>query len=65
MAPCVRPMRAIAFIYPNGNSGKPLCQYAASIDEVEQRTGLDFLNLLPQEEQHRLESTVNLDAWLN
>ena len=65
MAPCVRPMRAIAFIYPNGNSGKPLRQYAASVDEVEQRTGLDFLNLLPQEEQHRLESTVNLDAWLN
>ena len=65
MAPCVRPKRAIAFIYPNGNSGKPLRQYAVSVDEVEQRTGLNFFYLLPQEEQHRLESTVNLDAWLN
>ena len=28
MAPCVRPMRAIAFIYPNGYSGGRLRQYA-------------------------------------
>lgn len=65
MAPCVRPMRAIAFIYPNGHSGGRLSQYAVSVDEVERKTGLDFLPTLPHEEQERLESTVNLDAWLN
>lgn len=65
MAPCVRPMRAIAFIYPNGHSGGRLRQYAVSIDEVEHRTGLDFFPTLPDDEQGRIESTVNLDAWTN
>ena len=65
MAPCVRPVRVIAFIYPNGHSSGRLQQYAVSIDEVERRTGLDFFPTLPQDEQHRLESAVHLDAWLN
>ena len=65
MAPCVRPMRAIAFIYPNGHSGGRLRQYAVSIDEVERRTGLDFFPTLPQKEQQQLESVVNLDTWTN
>ena len=65
MAPCVRPTRAIAFIYPNGHSGGRLRQYAVSVDEVERRTGLDFFPTLPNGEQDRLESSVNLDAWIN
>ena len=65
MAPCVRPMRAIAFIYPNGHSGGRLQQYAVSVDEVERRTGLDFFPTLPTEEQQRLESSIHLDAWTN
>lgn len=65
MAPCVRPMRAIAFIYPNGHSGGRLQQYAVSIDEVEHRTGLDFFPFLPDRDQQQLESPVNLDAWVN
>ena len=65
MAPCVRPMRAIAFIYPNGHSGGRLRQYAVSVDEVERMTGLDFFPTLPREEQKRLESVVNLEAFTN
>ena len=65
MAPCVRPMRAIAFIYSNGYSGGRLRQYAVSVDEVEQKTGLNFFPYLPNEEQERLECPVNLDAWTN
>lgn len=65
LAPCVRPVRAIAFIYPNGHSGGRLRQYAVSVDEVEFRTGLDFFPTLPADEQRRLESTTNLDAWIN
>lgn len=65
MAPCVRPVRAIAFIYPNGHSGGRLQQYAVSIDEVERHTGLDFFPTLPDEEQQRLESRVNLDTFVN
>ena len=65
MAPCVRPQRVIAFIYPNGYSDGRLREYAVSVDEVEQRTGLDFFPTLPQAEQERLESRVNLEAWTN
>ena len=65
MAPCARPRRAIAFIYPNGPSGGRLRQYAVSVDEVERRTDLDFFPYLPADEQQRLESTVNLNAWTN
>ncbi len=65
MAPCTRPMRVIAFIYPNGYSGGPLSKYAVSVDEVERRTGLDFFPTLTGEEQQWLESTANIDAWLN
>ena len=65
MAPCVRPKRVLAFIYPNGHSGGRLQQYAVSVDEVERKTGLDFFPTLPDEEQQRLESVVNLDAWTN
>ncbi len=65
MAPCARPMRVIAFIYPNGHSGGRLQQYAVSVDEVERRTGLDFFPTLPDDEQQRLESPVNLGAWVN
>jgi len=64
MAPCVRPVRVIAFIYPNGHCGGRLRQYAVSVDEVERRTGLDFFPTLPTSEQQRLEAAVNLEAWL-
>ena len=65
LAPCVRPIRVIAFIYPNGHSGGRLRQYAVSVDEVERRTGLDFFPTLSPEEQQCLESPVNLGAWVN
>lgn len=65
VAPCVRPMRTIAFIYPNGHSGGRLQEYAVSVDEVEHRTGLDFFPTLSEREQQRVEQSVNLDAWLN
>ena len=65
MAPCVRPVRVIAFIYPNGHSGGRLSQYAVSVDEVEHKTGLDFFPTLPHKEQERLESAVHLEAFMN
>ena len=65
MAPCVRPVRAIAFIYPNGASNGRLSKYAVSVDEVERLTGLDFFYLLPQAEQERIEKVCNLEVWLN
>lgn len=63
LAPCVKPKRALAFIYPNGHSGRRLQHYAVSVDEVERKTGLDFFPTLPLDEQERLESRVNLEAF--
>jgi len=65
VAPCVRPVRAIAFVYPNGSSGGRLRQYATTIGEVERLTGLQFLTSLPAEERDRLKNAVNLNAWVN
>jgi endonuclease G len=65
IAPCVRPTRVIAFIYPNGHSGGRLQQYAVSVDEVERRTRMDFCPTLPDDEQQQIECLVNLDAWIN
>ena len=65
LAPCVRPMRAIAFIYPNGASEGRLQKYAVSVDEVERLTGIDFFCLIPKGKQERIESVCNLNVWLN
>jgi endonuclease G len=34
-----------------------------SVDEVEQKTGLDFFSMLPKEQQEALESNITIDAW--
>ena len=59
------PMRAIAFICPNRFCGGPLKSYAVSVDEVEERTGMNFFNALPDDIEEQLESTCNLNQWLN
>lgn len=65
LAPCVRPMRALAFIFPNGRCGGHLRQYAVSVAEVERLTGLGFMTALPEEQRQSIKQGVNLDAWLN
>ncbi len=59
------PMRAIAFICPNRYCGGSLKSYAVSVDEVEERTGMNFFNSLPDDVENQLESTCNLNQWLN
>lgn len=62
-APHARPMRAIAFVLPNGEAESDLTKYAVSVDEVERLTGFNFFSSLPSEEQHRMESNVDTDSW--
>jgi len=64
LAPCVRPRRVIAFVYPNGQATGSLSDYAVIVDEVERLTGLDFLTSLPADEQAKLERQLNVDVWL-
>lgn len=56
--------KAIGFILPNALSDRRLSEYAVSIDEVEQRTGLNFYNYLLEEEKEAiLESKFDLSLW--
>ena len=57
------PMKMIGFILPNKGSSEPLQSFAVSVDEVEQKTGLDFFSKLPKEQQEALESNITIDAW--
>ena len=58
--------RAMAFWAQNENvdrSGDDLAKYAISIDELEQRTGIDFFCNLPDDIEKTVESTVGYKAW--
>jgi endonuclease G len=57
------PMKMIGFILPNKGSSEPLQSFVVSVDEVEQKTGLDFFSMLPKEQQEALESNITIDAW--
>ena len=56
--------KGIGFVIPNEISFDPLPKYARSIDEVEEVTGIDFFSeLLPADDEARLEASGNPDLW--
>ena len=57
------PEKMIGFILPNAGSSKRLQDFAVTVDAVEQATGLDFFNLLPQPQQEQLENQISINAW--
>lgn len=57
-------LRALAFILPqNAKATDRLEKYAVSIDEVERRSGFDFLHELEDEMEEALEKKVDVKAW--
>ena len=54
---------AIAFVIPNKGCEGDFWQYAASVDEVEEITGLDFFPLLEDEVEDRVEAECNPRPW--
>lgn len=54
---------AIGFIIPNTECNDSFFAYAVSVDEVEQRTGIDFFPLLEDSVERRVESEKQLDKW--
>lgn len=57
-------LKAIGFIIPNETSKRPLQEYAVSIDEVEELTGIDFFSDLMEDElEEKLESKFNNRLW--
>lgn len=55
--------RCIAFILPNQREESPLASYACTIDDLEERTGLDFFPSLPDELEVRIEAEFDLSWW--
>ncbi|MCB0635742.1 MAG: DNA/RNA non-specific endonuclease [Lewinella sp.] len=55
--------RGIGFLIPHGPVDQSLETYAVSIDAVEEATGLDFFNKLPDEQEARLEGQLNKVDW--
>lgn len=54
---------AIGFVFPNQQcSGSPY-EYACTVDQVEEITGLDFFYQLPDEIENRIESVCNVKVW--
>ena len=56
-------MIAIAFVIPNKGCEGDFWQYAASVDEVEEITGLDFFPLLEDDVENRVEADCNPRPW--
>ena len=56
-------VKAIGFIMPHENSKEPLSYFAVTVDEVENMTGLDFFPLLPDDEEEKLESSLDTTLW--
>lgn len=59
------PMRVIAFVYPNERNNGDLASHATTVRDIEHRTGINFFECLPQEEQDSLETAIYLNSWLN
>lgn len=56
--------RGIAFLLPHKKSDNLLETFALSINELEERTGFDFYNGLPDEEESKIEANLDKTAWL-
>jgi endonuclease G len=55
--------KAIAFLMPNEPSEKALYKYVVSIDELEQKTNVDFFPKLENELENKLEATSSYAQW--
>ncbi|MBK7885424.1 MAG: DNA/RNA non-specific endonuclease [Chitinophagaceae bacterium] len=56
--------RAIGFLMPNKDCEYPVMNYACTIDSIEALTGIDFFANLPDAEENKLESAVDINKWI-
>ncbi len=63
LAPYVENPRAIGFVYPNMRAPGNMENYAMTVDEVEELTGLDFFSSLPDELENKIESSKSFKEW--
>ena len=56
-------IKAIAFLIPHKESKKPLYEFVVSIDELEEKTRIDFFYDLPDDIEAKLEKSNNYKGW--
>ena len=54
---------AIGFIFQNHGRPQPWRQQAVSVDEVEQRAGINFFYQLPDDVENLIEASDNVEDW--
>ncbi|MDY0780760.1 DNA/RNA non-specific endonuclease [Tenacibaculum sp. IB213877] len=56
-------IKAIAFLLPHKESNRPLYEFVVSIDELEEKTNIDFFPELPDNIETKLEASSNYKNW--
>ena len=65
LAPYLTSPRAIGFIYPNTPAPGKMENYAMSVRDVENITGLDFFYNLPDSLENSIETSLPLKEWFH
>ena len=55
--------KALGFIYPNEGTNHKMDHYVVSIDEVEEKSGIDFFYALPDSIEDAVEAHSDLSIW--
>ena len=55
--------KVLAFLIPAKESEAPLQHFLVSVDELEERTGIDFFQKQPKTWQEKIEKKVDTSGW--
>lgn len=53
----------LGLILPNASSSKSLEQFVVTVDQIEQKTGINFFSGLEDKMENKLEGSVSLIGW--
>ena len=53
----------IAFLVPHEKSNKALYEFVVSVDELEQKTGINFFPKLDDASENKLEASKDYKGW--
>ncbi|NQZ55867.1 MAG: DNA/RNA non-specific endonuclease [Lentisphaeraceae bacterium] len=59
----IKNQKAIAFLLPNRKPQKNLEEFVVTIDKLEEVTGLDFLDKVPDTIEDKIEAVSNINDW--
>ena len=55
--------KALGFIYPNNGESHKIQHYVTTVDDVEEKTGIDFFHNLPDDIEAKVESVADINKW--